>query len=98
MERITYFDGTSYQPLSSKVECVQRLGELEDAEEQGRLVVLPCAIGTKLHCVFYAEEIKKSWIEWLDFGYSDIPKVLKEYGVTIFKNREEAESALNKKG
>lgn len=41
MKRHTYFDGTSYQPLTSKVECVQRLGELEDAMEEMRCFVLP---------------------------------------------------------
>lgn len=45
MERLTHFDGKSYQDLSSKVECVQKLGILEDAEEQDWLIILPCKIG-----------------------------------------------------
>lgn len=52
MERLTHFDGTSYQPLSSKVECVQKLGVLEDAEEQKRLVILPCEIGTSIFRIY----------------------------------------------
>lgn len=55
MERETYFDRYSYQPLSSKVECVQALGKLEDAEEQGRLVMLPCKVGCTVYCIVQDE-------------------------------------------
>lgn len=34
MERLTYFDGASYTALTSKVECVQKLGEIEDEIEK----------------------------------------------------------------
>jgi hypothetical protein len=39
MERLTYFDGASYTALSSKVECVQKLGKIEDSIEQNKLSV-----------------------------------------------------------
>lgn len=45
MERLTYYDGSSYTALSSKSECVQELGRLEDLQQQGRLIELPCKIG-----------------------------------------------------
>lgn len=38
MDRETYFDGTSYTALNSKLECVQKLGEYEDKIERGELV------------------------------------------------------------
>lgn len=48
-KRLTHFDGTSYQPMSSTIECVQRLGELEDLQEQGRLIELPCKVGDMVY-------------------------------------------------
>jgi len=36
MTRYTYFDGTSYTALSSKAECVQELGRLEDEIEKAK--------------------------------------------------------------
>ena len=51
IERETYFDGISYIALSSKSECAQKLGELEDKIERGELVeVVTCE-----HCINHVD-------------------------------------------
>ena len=32
-------------------EVIERLAHYEDLEEQGRLIELPCAVGTKVYCI-----------------------------------------------
>ena len=51
MGRLTHFDGNCYVGLSSKQECVQELGRLEDLKEKGRLVELPCNVGEECYIV-----------------------------------------------
>ena len=68
--------------------CIEKLKEYETAEEEGRLVVLPCKIGT----IVYA--IRQSWygyvIDKKRFSYEMIGKV----GRSVFFTCEEAEKAL----
>ncbi|MEH2957812.1 hypothetical protein [Candidatus Merdisoma sp. JLR.KK006] len=33
-------------------ECIDKLGQLEDLEEQGRLLKLPCAVGDTVYCIY----------------------------------------------
>lgn len=109
MERETYFDGYSYQPLSSEVECVQALGKLEDAEEQGCLVVLPCKVGNTvfepskrgfistyriISVHFSACSTLIGW-ELIEGIYSNVNGFeLSALGKTVFLTREEAENAM----
>lgn len=39
------------KPNSWKNECVKKLAEYETAEEEGRLVVLPCKVGDIIFCL-----------------------------------------------
>ena len=68
--------------------CLNKLAEYETAEEEGRLVVLLCKIGT----IVYA--IRQSWhgyvIDKKRFSYGMIGKV----GRSVFFTCEEAEKAL----
>lgn len=68
--------------------AIQKLSEYETAEEDGRLVVLPCKIGT---IVFV---IRQSWngynIDKKKFTYGMIGK----FGKTVFLTKEKAEKAL----
>ena len=69
----------------------EKLAEYETAEEDGRLVVLPCKIGDIVYV------IRQSWNGWnIDkkkFSYAMIGKV----GKTVFLTREEAEKALEER-
>lgn len=69
-------------------DCLEKLTEYETAEEEGRLVVLPCKVGDTVYV------LRQSWNGWnIDkkkFTYGMIGKVDK----TIFLTCEEAEKAL----
>ena len=71
---------------------VDKLGEYEDAEEQGRLVVLPCKIGTpvwsSVMCRFdeNGEEQPMQWPFMLS--------MMDEWGTGFFLTYEEAKAAL----
>lgn len=69
-------------------DCIKKLAEYENAEEEERLVILPCKIGTIVYV------IRQSWNGWnIDkkkFSYAMIGKV----GKTVFLTREKAEKAL----
>ena len=86
----------------TKQEGVARLRELADADKDGRLVVLPCKIGDKIHYIaengridfarVYMPEfrfIKKSKLTFLN-----MERILQDFGKTVFLTREEAEKAL----
>ena len=68
----------------------EKLVEYETAEEDGRLVVLPCKVGTRVYeiyqfCGYGAWEIEEHKIK-----LEDLDKI----GKTVFLTREEAEKAL----
>ena len=85
--------------------CLDKLGELEDAEEQGLLLRLPCKVGEKIYyssktCgvmtfIIVKIEIYEDEILFVD----DCENIWeeKEFGETVFLTREEAESALAEK-
>ena len=84
----------------------EKLGKYEDLEEQGRLVKLPCKIGTKVYDITWWDDIeekvvvkgkayyrivRKHKVTKLPFTYSDID----DFGKTIFLTKSEAEQKLN---
>ena len=79
------------KPYEWKNDCVKKLAEYETAEDEGRLVILPCKIGT----IVYA--IRQSWhgyvIDKKRFSYGMIGKV----GRSVFFTCEEAERALEER-
>lgn len=91
-----------YAPKSPNIEIncggddfqriIDKLAEYEIAEDEGRLVILPCKIGT----IVYA--IRQSWygyvIDKKRFSYEMIGKV----GRSVFFTCEEAEKALKEHG
>lgn len=76
------------KPYEWKNDCIKKLAEYETAEEEGRLVILPCKIGTIVYV------IRQSWNGWnIDkkkFSYAMIGKV----GKTVFLTSQEAEDKL----
>ena len=89
----------SCQEYDKWVVCVKKkLAEYENAEEEGRLVVLPCKIGTPVfqisYTLSYGEIGDKDKINYFisqkRFNYNDFYRL----GKTVFLAREKAERAL----
>ena len=74
--------------------AIDKLAEYENAEEQGRLVILPCKVGETIFIIgskYRSGKVDK-WINTGRFRLSDIEKL----GKTVFLTHEEAEEALNR--
>lgn len=81
-------DGVNMTPFSCGWEAIKKLADLEDLEEEGRLIKLPCKIGTWCYC------LRCSWN-----GYNIDKKkfklgMLEKFNKTVFLTKEEAEKAL----
>ena len=99
MERLTYKitniqtgDVLSYglnSGYNMMLKGIQKLGEYEDAEEQGLLLRLPFKIGQKVYYIYESCIDKSLMIGSMVYSYSclDFPR---EY----FSTKEEAEQAL----
>ena len=83
----------------------EKLGRYEDLEEQGRLIKLPCKIGTEVYNTTWWDDVQekvvvkgktyyrtvhKHKVSKSTFDYFDI----KEFGKTVFLTKEEAEAKL----
>ena len=75
-------------------EGVARLRELAEADKDGRLVVLPCEVGTATYYIHYSTAFypDKSEPE-IKRGIFTLPD-LDRFGHYVFLTREEAEAAL----
>ena len=76
---------------------VDHIRDLLQAEQDGRLVVLPCKVGDtiwRIKCFADWPDIGKPYVEAGAFLYRDIHY----FGKTVFLTREEAEAALAGKG
>ena len=86
-------------------DVIDKLAEYENLEEQGRLVKLPCKIGTKVYDITwwdnvqekvvvkgktYYRTVHKHKVTKLPFTYSDIDN----FGKTVFLTKAEAEAKL----
>ncbi len=111
MERLTI---RREQPLVMSMWCgdseslriYNKLAQYEDAEEEGRLVVLPCKAGDSIYPINIDRELNKPPLRVTGFRFSGFDNegwieigLLKykvsEIGKTVFLTREEAEQALN---
>lgn len=73
---------------------LSRLRELAEADKDGRCVVLPCKLGTKVYRIRYkiADYPDKPDLEIADTWFT--PEYREDIGKTVFLAREEAEKAL----
>lgn len=91
-ERIT--DKNTKEVLAYRTKCqesisaIQKLGRLEDLEEQGKLLKLPCAVGDAVHC------IRESWSGYLIDKKKFKVGMVDKFSKTVFLTRPEAERAL----
>lgn len=78
----------------NRMRATKKLGELEDAEEEGKLVVLPCKVGGFVYKIICQRD------NFDDRPYRIVTEVrfrlgmIDDIGKTIFLTREEAEKAL----
>lgn len=98
--------GNSIFPKSDKEEqALKKLAAYEDAEEQGRLVILPCKIGDMVYyfdpydrivsgkITMIQQKADKTWKFRVTTAFShDV--TIDAIGKTVFLTREEAEAAL----
>lgn len=86
-------------------DVIDKLAEYEGLEEQGRLIKLPCKIGTKVYDITwwdnvqekvvvkgkaYYRTVHKHKVTKLPFTYSDIDN----FGKTVFLTKSEADQKL----
>lgn len=83
----------------------ERLKAYEDAEGQGRLVVLPCKVGDKVYITTFERKIEKLTVSEIRLlGYAvyiqcyGVSYPIKLLGKTVFLTRAEAEAALERRG
>ena len=78
----------------AKGKIPNRLRELAEADKDGRCVVLPCKVGTKVYRIRYkiADYPDKPDLEIADTWFT--PEYREDIGKTVFLAREEAEKAL----
>lgn len=84
-------------PVTAAAEALgmspDRLRELAQAKKEGRLVVLPCEIGSPVYS--HARKLDGAdYVRETEFWWSDIPQMSK----TVFLTREAAEAALDAMG
>ena len=74
----------------------ERLKRYEDAEAEGRLVVLPCKVGDTLYRICHEYKKGNSFIRAVTFNQNNFWRIVfgGEIGKTVFLTREEAEAAL----
>ena len=92
------------EPLPNYSNCdegycgMEKLAEYETAEEEGRLVVLPCKVGSTVYRILYTlafgeigdKAEKHYFIRETSFEYG----MIDDLNETVFLTREEAEKAL----
>lgn len=79
-------------------DAIDKLAEYETAEEDGRLVVLPCKVGTTVYVIDYTwnygeigDKAKRNYfIKRMSFVYG----MINVFNKTVFLTRKEAEKAL----
>ena len=71
-------------------QAINKLAEYENSEEEGRLVVLPCKVGTRVYEIYQFCGCGAWEIEEHKIKLEDLDKI----GKTVFLTREEAEKAL----
>ena len=73
---------------------ISRLVELAEADKDGRVLILPCKLGTKVYRIRYkiADYPDEPDLEIADTWFT--PEYREDIGKTVFLTREEAEKAL----
>ena len=84
----------AYEDIAELCGGFDRLRELAEADKDGRVLILPCKLGTKVYRIRYkiADYPDKPDLEIADTWFT--PEYREDIGKTVFLGREEAEKAL----
>lgn len=91
-----------YTEFADYNEIIERLCDLEDKIEQGKIVELPCAVGQTVYCIRY-DKARKPFVKslgvcsvtvWGKGGLTVFTTKEDSWGVTAFATTEEAEAKL----
>ena len=107
VKRLGHYEDTGLEPEEIKKheaaynECLtrtygpfkQKISQWLQAEQDGRLVVLPCKVGDTVYQID-AERVYESEVKWIIFDCDDIAFDERAIGGSIFLTREEAEAEL----
>ena len=82
------------ETLSSCDYSISRMVELMKADKDGRVLILPCKLGTKVYRIRYeiADYLDEPDLEIADTWFT--PEYREDIGKIVFFTREEAEKAL----
>ncbi len=82
------------ETLSGYDYSISRMVELMKADVEGRVVVLPCNVGTKVYRIWYkiADYPDEPEMEIVETKFGEGCR--EDFGKTVFLTREEAEKAL----
>ena len=72
---------------------IDHIWDIIQAEQTGRLVVLPCKVGDTVYQID-SESVYESEVKWIIFDCDDIAFDERAIGGSIFLTREDAEAAL----
>lgn len=83
-----------YEDIAELCGGFDRLRELAEADKDGRVLILPCKLGTKVYRIRYtiADYPDEPDLEIADTWFT--PEYREDIGKTVFLTREEAEKAL----
>lgn len=78
-------------------EVIERLAHYEDLEEQGKLIELPCAVGTEIYCIQRTPTKPIIVCTKADEFMLALCVLEEQLGKTIFLTKEAAEAALKER-
>ena len=92
-------DGNPYLIEATGNEA-KHIMELTLAESQGRLLELPCRIGTTIYLIVTRRPKitmpEFSFVKKSQMTFNNMKRVLRDFGKTVFLTWEEAEAAMEK--
>lgn len=98
--RLAAYEDTGLEPeevltaleMADLFAALRKLNEYQEAEAEGRLLILPCKVGDVVYITGskYRAGRWETWVNTGKFRLSDLEKL----GKTVFLAREEAEAAL----
>ena len=95
-EQVQEARGNAYEAQSRIWEMQKELDYYRQLEAAGRLVILPCRVGTPVYVIGAARENERAWlgVNKMRFRLSDVDK----WGKTVFSTRDEAVAAAALRG
>lgn len=99
---IEYKNYDKFAKIPNEREIYDRLCDLEDKIEQGKILELPCAVGQTVYCIRY-DKARKPFVKplgvcsvtvWGKGGFTVFTTKEDSWGVTAFATLEEAEAKL----